>query len=286
MEKKWTSVIDSKHKFFDLKLKEVMKYKDLILLFVRSNFTSRYKQTILGPLWFIIQPLLTTLIHTVVFGSIAGFQNAMGAVPYFLFNMAGNIPWVFFSTCLNGNSSIFRGNASIYSKVYFPRLCSPIANAIVCMGDFLIQFGLLGVFMAYFMLTGAPVCPRWELLLLPVLLVQMALLGMGLGFLVSSVTTKYRDLSLLFTFGVSLLMYVSPIIYPSSVLVEGSTMHTVIMLNPISPVIEIFRTSVLGTGAGGFPWMYWGISWGVTLVIAFWGILVFNKTERNFLDTV
>ena len=284
---KWETVIESKHRWFDLKLKEVFKYRDLIFLFVKRNFVTRYKQTILGPLWFIIQPLLTTLMQTVVFGSIANFgAHLESGIPYFIFNMTGNIAWGYFVSCLNGSSSTFTGNAGMFSKVYFPRLVAPISTIITCLGDFAIQLIMLAGFMAYFMLTGAAICPTWMLVLMPVLLIHMALLGLGIGSIISAVTTKYRDLMILVGFGVSLLMYASPIIYPSSMLEPGSTLHTLIMLNPVSPIIEVFRAGILGTAIHPSVWMYLGISWGVAIILLFVGIILFNKVERNFLDTV
>ncbi len=280
MNKQWTTVIESKSKFFDLKLKEVWQYRDLITLFVKRDFKTKYKQTILGPLWFIIQPLLTTLMQTIVFGNFAGLPT--DGIPQFLFYMAGNVPWLYFSTCLTSTSSTFTGNAGVFGKVYFPRLTTPISTVITCMLNFFIQLAMLIGFEVYFVAVGSSVFPTWQVLLLPLLLIQMALLGLGFGTIISSLTTKYRDLQVLVTFGVSLWMYATPIIYTASSLSEKA--YALIMLNPMSPIVEMFRYAMLGAGTCDF--LYWGISWIVTFAVVFLGIIMFNKVEKNFMDTV
>lgn len=280
MEKQWTTVIESKNRLFDLKLKEVWKYRDLISLFVQRDFKTRYKQTILGPLWFIIQPLFTTVIYTIVFGNFAGLPT--DGVPQFLFYMAGNVPWLYFSTCINNTANTFVANANVFGKVYFPRMTTPIATVITCMINFLIQFIMLIGFEVYFIITGADVHPTWEVLVLPLLLVQMALLGMGFGTIISSLTTKYRDLQVLVSFGVQLWMYATPIVYSASTLSPKA--YTVIMLNPVSPIIELFRHALLGSGS--YSLMYWGISWTVTVAVVVIGLVMFNKVEKTFMDTV
>ncbi len=280
MEKQWTTVIESKSKLFDLKLKEVWKYRDLVSLFVKRDFKTKYKQTILGPLWFIIQPLLTTLMQTIVFGNFAGLPT--DGIPQFLFYMAGNVPWLYFSTCVTNTSNTFVGNAGVFGKVYFPRMTTPIAMVITCMLNFFIQFAMLVGFEIYFICMGSSVMPTWEALLLPLLLLQMALLGMGFGIIVSSMTTKYRDLQVLVSFGVSLWMYATPIIYTASSL--SAKAYSLIMLNPMTPIVEMFRYALLGSGTCDY--LYWGISWVTTFAVVFLGIIMFNRVEKTFMDTV
>lgn len=279
-EKKWTTVIKPHDKLLNLKLKEVWQYRDLIVLFVLRDFKTRYKQTILGPLWFIIQPLFTTVIYTFVFGNLAGLST--DGLPQFLFYMAGNLPWLYFSSCLTSTSNTFVSNAGVFGKVYFPRLTTPIAAVISSMINFLIQFFLFLIFVIYYIGTGANIHITWVALLTPVLIVQMALLGMGFGIIISSLTTKYRDLQVLVSFGVSLWMYATPVVYSTSSL--SANIYSIIMLNPIAPIIELFRSGWLG--AGEISFMYWGISWITTFVVVFIGIVMFNKVEKNFMDTI
>lgn len=280
MEKQWTTVIESKNRLLDLKLREVWKYRDLISLFVQRDFKTKYKQTILGPLWFIIQPLFTTVIYTIVFGNFAGLPT--DGVPQFLFYMAGNVPWLYFSTCVNNTSNTFVANSGVFGKVYFPRMTTPIATVITCFINFLIQFALLVIFEVYFVLSGSQVHPTCDIFLLPLLLLQMALLGMGFGTIISSLTTKYRDLQVLVSFGVQLWMYATPIVYSASTLSPKA--YSIIMLNPVSPMIEIFRYALLGSGSK--PFRYWGISWVTTVLVLLIGLIIFNKVEKTFMDTV
>ncbi|WP_407382387.1 ABC transporter permease [Ruminococcus sp.] len=280
MEKKWTAVIEPSNNLMDLKLKEVWRYKDLIWLFVQRDFKTRYKQTLLGPLWFIVQPLFTTIVQTFVFGNLAGLPT--DGVPQFLFYMAGNVPWLYFSTCLTSTSNTFVGNAGVFGKVYFPRLTTPIATVISSVLNFLIQFVMFLGFTIYFMLRGSTVHITWVAALTPLLILEMAMLGMGFGIIVSSLTTKYRDLQVLVGFGVSLWMYATPIIYAASSL--SPKMYTAIMLNPMSPIVELMRYGWLGSGTT--PWVFWGLSWIVTFIVLFLGIIMFNKVEKTFMDTV
>ncbi len=280
MEKKWTAVIEPSNNLMDLKLKEVWRYKDLIWLFVQRDFKTRYKQTLLGPLWFIVQPLFTTIVQTFVFGNLAGLPT--DGVPQFLFYMAGNVPWLYFSTCLTSTSNTFVGNAGVFGKVYFPRLTTPIATVISSVLNFLIQFVMFLGFTIYFMLRGSAVHITWVAALTPLLILEMAMLGMGFGIIVSSLTTKYRDLQVLVGFGVSLWMYATPIIYAASSL--SPKMYTAIMLNPMSPIVELMRYGWLGSGTT--PWVFWGLSWIVTFIVLFLGIIMFNKVEKTFMDTV
>ncbi|MBO4897371.1 MAG: ABC transporter permease [Clostridia bacterium] len=280
MSKQWTAVIEPQNKLFDLKLKEVLKYKDLIWLFVRRNLKTRYKQTVLGPLWFVIQPLFTTIVQTFVFGSIAGLST--DGLPQFLFYMAGNVPWAYFAACLTGTSNTFVGNAGVFGKVYFPRLTTPIATVITAMLNFLIQFVMFLGFAFYYMAKGANVNITYVAMLTPLIIIQMAMLGMGFGIIISSMTTKYRDLQVFVSFGVQLWMYATPIIYAASTL--SPKLYKIIMLNPMAPIVELMRYGWLG--AGTTPIFYWGISWITTFAVLFIGIIMFNKVEKTFMDTV
>lgn len=280
MEKKWTTVIEPQHNLLELKLNEVWKYKDLILLFIKRDFKTRYKQTVLGPLWFIIQPIFTTIMQTFVFGNIAKLPT--DGLPQFLFYMAANVPWLYFSSCLTGTSNTFVSNSGVFGKVYFPRLTTPIATVISSMLNFLIQFVMFLGFYLYFFISGSDIHVTWVALLTPALIIELALLGMGFGIIISSLTTKYRDLQVLVGFGVSLWMYATPVIYASSTL--SPRLYSLIMLNPVSPVIEMMRYGWLGSGT--LPLLYWGISWITTFAVLFVGIILFNKIEKNFMDTV
>ena len=284
MEKKWTAIIEPKNKLLDLKLKEVWQYRDLIWLNVQRNFKTRYKQTVLGPLWFVIQPLMTTIIQTFVFGTIAGM--ATDGVPQFLFYMAGNVTWQYFANCFTGNANTFTGNAGIFGKVYFPRLTTPISNIITAFFNTMIQFALFLGFEMYFFAVGSNIRITWIAALTPLIFLQLALLGMGCGIIVSSLTTKYRDLQVLVGFGVSLWMYISPVIYSASTIgdVLSPKLAAVMMLNPVTPAIELMRYGWLGSGTT--PFGYWGISWAFTAVVLFLGIIIFNKVEKTFMDTV
>ena len=279
MEKKFTTVIVPKTKLLDFHLKEVWKYRDLVLLFVRRNFVSQYKQTILGPLWAIIQPLLTTVVFTVVFGRLAGL--AADGVPSFLFFMSGNIAWQYFANCLTQTADTFTGNAAILGKVYFPRVVVPISTVMTNLISFLIQFVMFLVFLAVYWAKGA-VNPTWYAFMLPLLLVQMAMLSLGVGIIISSLTTKYRDLKMLVGFGVQLWMYGTPVAYDIGIIPQK--FMSVYMLNPMTPIINTFRTAFLGLC--GFDLTHYLISWGVTIAILFLGLMLFNRVEKTFMDTV
>ena len=281
MKYKFDTVITAKKSPFKLNIKEMLKYKDLTWLFVQRDFKTRYKQTILGPLWFIIQPLLTTFVFTIVFGYIAKLSTE--GVPQFLFYLAGNVPWLFFAACLTRTSRTFYDNARLFSRVYFPRMITPLAAVVTCLFDFLIQFAMFLVIDVVFIITGANVGITTYALLSPVLILQMGLLGMSIGLIISSLTVKYRDLQVLVSFGVQLLMYLAPIVYSASS-ITNETLHTLIMLNPVSPIIELMKKGFIG--AGSTPWSFWAISGAITLLIAFFAIIIFNKTERNFIDKI
>ncbi len=278
-DKQFTTVIVPKSKWFDFHLKEVWKYRDLILLFVKRNFVSQYKQTILGPIWALIQPLLTTVVFTVVFGRLAGL--AAEGVPSFLFFMSGNVAWHYFSSCLTSTANTFTGNAGIFGKVYFPRLVSPISTVLTNLISFAIQFVMFLVFLAIYWAKGA-VQPTLYALMLPVLLLQMAMLSLGVGIIISSLTTKYRDLKMLIGFGVQLWMYGTPVAYDIGIVPQK--FMSVYMLNPMTPIINTFRTAFLGLGSFDLP--HYLISWGVTIVILFLGLMLFNRVEKTFMDTV
>ncbi len=279
-ENNWSLIIEPKRHWFDIDLKEIWRYKDLIILFVRRDFVAKYKQTILGPLWFIIQPLLTTLMFTVVFGKIAGIPT--DGLPQMLFYLSGITAWNYFSTSLKATSNTFVANAGIFGKVYFPRLTIPISVIISGLIQFFIQFLFLVCFMIYFGITGADFSPNYYIFLLPVLLIIMAGMGLGFGIIISSLTTKDRDLTNLVGFGVQLWMYATPIIYPLSEIPDKYKIY--IIANPISPIIEAFRYALLGKGS--FDIFHLTYSFVFTLVVLIIGIFLFNKIEQSFMDTV
>ena len=284
MEKKWAAVIEPQHKLLDLKLKEVWQYRDLIWLNVQRDFKTRYKQTVLGPFWFVIQPLMTTLIQTFVFGTIAGMST--DGVPQFLFYMLGNVTWQYFAACFVGTSNTFTGNAGIFGKIYFPRLTTPISTVITSFLNSMIQFVMFLGFEIYFFAIGSNIHITWVAVLMPLIFLQLALLGLGFGIIFSSLTTKYRDLQVLIGFGVSLWMYITPVIYSVTTMADtlSPKMATLMMFNPVTPALELMRYGWLG--AGTTPFGYWGISWIVTFVVLFIGIILFNKVEKTFMDTV
>ena len=276
----WTTIIKPKTGWFDINLKELIQYKDLIVMFVKRDFKTMYKQTILGPLWIIINPLMTTLMFTVVFGNIANIST--DGMPQIVFYMLGTTVWTYFSSCLTKTSSTFTGNAAIFGKVYFPRLVTPISTVISGLINFGVQFLMFLGFMAYFMIKGSPIEPNLWILITPLLLVQLAALALGFGIIISSMTTKYRDLTVLVTFGVQLWMYATPVVYPASQI--GGKLKTLMMLNPVSPIVESFRYAFLGSGS--IPWNYLGISVVTTLVVLFAGVVLFSRVEKTFMDTV
>lgn len=271
----WTTIIKPKTGWFDINLKELIQYKDLIVMFVKRDFKTLYKQTILGPLWLIISPLITTIMYTVVFGNIANIST--DGMPQIVFYMLGTTVWTYFSSCLTKTSSTFTGNAAIFGKVYFPRLVTPISTVISGLINFSVQFLMFLGFMGYFMIKGSPVHPNLYILMTPFLLVQLAALALGFGIIISSLTTKYRDLAVLVTFGVQLWMYATPVVYPASQI--GGKLKTLMMLNPVSPIVESFRYAFLGSGS--IPWSYLGISVVTTLVVLFIGVVLFSRVEKN-----
>lgn len=283
-EQQWTTIVrgESKNRF---NLKELLNCKDLIFLWVRRDFVSKYKQTVLGPAWAIIQPFFTTVVYSIFFGNIAGL-GASG-VPNFIFYLSGTIVWSLFSGSLTSNANTFVSNAGIFSKVYFPRLVMPISTAISQFINFAIQFVFMLGFLVYYICTGAGVEPNIYVLMTPLVLIQLAVLGMGFGVIISSLTTKYRDLQMVVGFGVSLWSYMSPVAYDMfsrSVLAPGGKFYYLYMCNPVTPAINLFRYAYLGTG--GIDWLFYCISWVVTIVIVAIAVKVFSRVERNFIDTV
>lgn len=276
---KYDVVIEPKTGWFDIDLEGLWKYRDLILLFVKRNFIAQYKQTILGPAWAIIQPMLTTVIFTVVFGSMAGLSA--DGVPSFLFYMSGTIAWTYFSTCLTKTADTFTGNARIFGKVYFPRLVMPISTVLTNLIAFSIQFAMFLGFLAFYIVRGE-VHPSIYMLLLPLIVVQMAMLALGSGIIISALTTKYRDLKMLISFGVQLWMYGTPVAY--DIRIVPQKLLGMYMLNPMTPIINSFRKAFLGIGV--FQPRYYLCGWGVTLVILFVGVILFNQVEKTFMDTV
>jgi lipopolysaccharide transport system permease protein len=282
-DNQWDLVIKPKSSWFNLKLSELIRYKDLLFMFVRRDVVTIYKQTVLGPLWILIQPIFTTVMYVFVFGNVANLPTE--GIPKPLFYLSGVILWGYFSEAFSKTSSTFSENAAIFGKVYFPRLIMPLSKVFSALIKFGIQFALFVGLLVYYLVTEPEnINPGVSMLLLPLLLVFMAGLGLGFGLIFSSLTTKYRDLKFLIQFGVQLLMYATPIIYPLSMMQEGSTTRFVLELNPISHIIEAFKYAFVGNGslsAGGLA--YSGI---FTLVILIMGIVIFNRTEKTFMDTV
>ena len=280
-QSKYHTHITSKHRWYNLNLKEVWQFRDLIWLFTQRNFVVKYKQTILGPAWIFLNPLISSVIYAFVFGGIAGIGT--DGVPSILFYLAGNAIWAYFSSCVTMNASTFTANAGVFGKVYFPRLTMPLSNVISSALQFGVQMLLVLAFLIFYVITGA-VSPNWTAwLLIPVVLVHLGLLGLGCGIIISSLTTKYRDLAIVVTFGVQLWMYITPVVYPMSQLGDGM-MKTLLMLNPVTAPVELFRYAVLGVGTV-MPG-YLAISGAVTVIVLLIGIMIFNKVEKTFMDTV
>ena len=279
----WLYEISAKHKLIDLNFKEIWRYRDLLVLFVKRDITTVYKQTVLGPLWFFIQPLFTSVIFTLVFNNIANIST--GGVPPFLFNLTGITAWNYFKVCLTGTSNTFRGNAGIFGKVYFPRVIMPMSVVISNLVKFGIQLLILLFFYGYYLYQGNNISPNSNLLLFPVYVLMMAFLGLGAGMVISAFTTKYRDLTMLVTFAVSLLMYVSAVPFPMSEIKEKQPQYAWLLeYNPVAQIIEGFRYMILDTGV--FTW--WGFLYTLifTTILFLVGLIVFNRTEKTFIDTV
>jgi lipopolysaccharide transport system permease protein len=280
----WLYTISSKHKLIDLNFKEIWRYRDLLILFVKRDIVTVYKQTILGPLWYVIQPLFTSVIFTLIFNNLGNIQT--GGVPPFLFNLAGITAWNYFRECLTGTSSTFTTNQSIFGKVYFPRVIMPMSVTISNLLKFGIQLGIFIGFYIYYAFQGQTFGFNSHIFLLPVYIVMMALMGLGLGMIISSMTTKYRDLTVLVGFGVQLLMYVSAVPYPVSEAKAKfpSTVALIVEYNPLTQIIEGFRVMLLNTGA--FSWFGFIYTLIISVVLFLIGLVIFNKTEKSFIDTV
>lgn len=277
----WTTVIKPHNKLWQIDFKELWQYRDLLSMYVKRDIITQYKQTILGPLWFIIQPLLTTIMYMIVFGGIAGIST--DGLPQALFYLAGISVWQYFADCLNKTSSTFITNQNIFGKVYFPRLIAPLSVCISGLVKFGIQVLLFLVVYAYYLIIGVHIAPTIELLLLPVLVLIIAALALGFGIIVSSLTTKYRDLTILFTFVVQLWMYGTPVIYPLSY-INNETLKLCMKLNPVTGVVETFKYAFLGVGE--FSWGLLAYSAGFAVIILAIGVVIFNKVQRSFMDTV
>jgi lipopolysaccharide transport system permease protein len=279
----WLFEITPKNKFFSLNLKEVWQYRDLLMLFVKRDVVTVYKQTILGPLWYLIQPLFTSIIFTIIFNNVAGIDT--GTVPPFLFNLAGITVWNYFTACLNDTSDTFKKNASIFGKVYFPRIIMPLSVVISNLLKFVIQFFIFIAFYLYYYFQGAVISLSGATLFFPFLVALMGILGLALGMIISSLVTKYRDFTYLIGFGVQLLMYLSAVMYPMSLIKEKlPTYGWLVEYNPLAYVIESTRYMLLNVGHISI----WGLGYTfvVTVAVFLVGVLIFNKTEKSFIDTV
>lgn len=276
----WDLVIKPQDKLLNLRLRELVKYRDLVWLFVKRDFSTVYTQTILGPLWFIINPLVSTIMYNFVFGNLA--KIGTDGIPGLLFYYGGTMLWTYFTSCLNDAANVFSGNAGLFGKVYFPRLAVPLSRVFSNLITTAIQFATLMVFFAYFLIRGAPIHPSWAALALPFLLAWIALLGTGIGMLISAVTTKYKDLKQLVSFGLSLAMYATPIVYPLS---EAPRQFLwVFYINPMSAPVELFR--IWFYGAGSVPASMTIGSLVCTVVVFFLGLVLFNRNERTFVDVI
>ena len=275
-------IITPERGWFELHLDEIWQYRDLLWIFVKRDFTTFYKQTILGPLWFFIQPLISTIVFTIIFNRVAGIST--DGIPPFLFYMSGIIAWNYFASCLTSTSGTFTTNAGLFGKVYFPRIIVPLSTVVSGLSRFGVQLIMFFGFYFYYRYVGNQhIHSSFQtLLLIPIMIVQMAMLGLGIGMIISSLTTKYRDLSILVSFGTQLLMYASPIVYPLSVVPENY--RFIILANPMTPIIEGFRQALLGKGYLDFNLFLYSLF--ITIIIFFIGLLVFNKVEKTFIDTI
>ncbi|OXB07612.1 ABC transporter permease [Flavobacterium pectinovorum] len=279
----WLFEITPKNKFFSLNLKEVWQYRDLLFLFVKRDVITVYKQTVLGPLWYLIQPLFTSVTFTIIFNNVAGINT--GTVPPFLFNLAGITVWNYFTACLNGTSDTFKSNAGIFGKVYFPRIITPLSVVISNLIKFGIQFLIFIAFYCYYYLIGTDLSLNGLVLFFPVLIIIMGILGLGLGMLISSMVTKYRDFSYLVGFGIQLLMYLSAVMYPMELLKDKLPKYGwLVEYNPLAYIIETARYMLLDVGKISIPGLLYTLVF--TIAVFFIGLLVFNKTEKSFIDTV
>lgn len=276
----WTTHIKAKTGWFDINLRELYQYRDLVWLFFKRNYSTRYKQTILGPMWLIFNPLITVSLYALIFGRLAGLSAS--GVPQFLFYLCSNALWAFFAICLTETSNTFTANAAIMGKVYFPRLVMPMSSVLTGMLDLLIQMAMLVLAMVGYCVVGYDFGINLSIFLVPALILQVGLLGLGCGIIIASLTTKYRDLVILVGFGVQLWMYATPVVYTTGIIPQKYL--GLYMLNPMASIIECFRSVVLGIPTDA--WQYWGISWIVTFVVLFIGVILFSRIEKTFMDTV
>lgn len=279
-DEKWDLVIESKRKMFDLQLREVIRYRDLIVLFVKRDFVTQYKQTILGPLWFVINPLLSTVMYSFVFGNLA--KLGTDGIPYILFYYAGTMLWTYFTGCFNDASNIFINNSGLFGKVYFPRFTVPISNVFNSLMKVGVQFAMFLAFFFYFLFSGDSIHPSWYAFAFPLILVWLSVVAVGLGMVVSSMTTKYRDLKHLISFALNLAMYATPVVYPLSEIPEG--FKWVSYVNPVCAPIELFRLFFFGQGTVTTAMV--ASSLAISVVSLVFGLVLFNQNERNFIDIV
>lgn len=280
-EENWDIVIKPKDKMLAIDFKEMWRYRDLYKLFVRRDITTLYKQTVLGPLWFIINPIMGMIVMVAVFGGVVGIPT--DGVPPTLFYLLGPAIWSYFSSCLTATSNSFVANSGIFGKVYFPRMIMPVVAVTTNLVGFAVNILLFAGFYVYYVATGTPIAPNWVALLFPLFIVMLALLAIGFGMVISSVSTKYRDVQMFFEYIVSLWMYVTPVIYPLS-LVTNPKLHFVMSLNPVTPIMEAVKYGLLGTGS--LSWLWLGYSFVFMMVLLAIGIVVFNRTQKSFMDTV
>lgn len=280
MENQKEIIIRPPHGWFDFDIKELWEYRDLVKEYILRNFKLIYKQTILGPAWLVFNPIITSVIFTFVFGQFAGIST--DGVPQFLFYMAGNTVWNLFSTSVTTNSNLFFANKQVFGKIYFPRLVIPLSQSISCLINFMIQFAALLVFFVFYMLTGSPIRFSINMLIIPVILIQTTLLALGIGLIFSALTSKYRDFTFIVSLGMSLWMYISPVVYPMSL--TGGWMYKILLLNPLTPILNNFKWAFLGSGE--FMLWSWLLSFVVTAVFLVAGVAVFGKVEKTFVDTV
>lgn len=285
-QQQWTTIIKPRTGWFDIDLKELWQYRDLVVMFVKRSFATLYKQTILGPAWILINPLLTTVIFTVVFGNIAGLAES--GVPSFLFYMAGNAIWSFFASCITGTANTFVTNAGLFGKVYFPRLTMPISQVVISFINLLIQMLMFFCFWVWFYFFGqeyGTVQMNLWVLALPAVLLMVMVMGLGVGIIVSSLTTKYRDLAIVVSFGVQLWMYATPVVYSMSEIAAGSPRLLVLMrLNPMTEPVQVFRYALLGCGEVSPAWLLYSAVVALVTLVA--GVVLFSRVEKTFMDTV
>ncbi|GHU61503.1 transport permease protein [Spirochaetia bacterium] len=279
-DERWDTIITPQTKILDLRLREVIRYRDLVWLFIKRDFTTVYKQTILGPIWFILNPLFSTIIYSLVFGSLA--KIGTDGIPYLLFYYGGSMLWTYFSACFTDASNVFSNNVNLFGKVYFPRLTVPLSRVFSNMITTLIQFATLMCFYVFYLVTGTDINPQWWALAFPLLFIWIAMFATGIGMLISSLTTKYRDLKQLVMFGLSLAMYATPIVYPLSQVPDK--FRWVFYLNPLSAPIELFRLWFYGAGFVPPPMIC--LSIGLTLFFFLLGLIMFNRNERTFVDVI